>query len=274
MAELLIDRLRQVEQEILDVIHDICETNGLRYSLAYGTLLGAVRHKGFIPWDDDIDIMMPRDDYNKLISIWKEQAPEQYILQDCYTYPDCTNNFVKIRKDHTTFLQVERERSKSYHKGIFVDVFPMDRVAPTWLSRKYQQIMCKLDLLYNRGYRSGKKGISGLVERILLSADSRNYSKIQRWAESRATKWNLFETQPFFCFCRLQDVTRYYRSDLFNKTIKIEFNGKQYCSVENYDEFLKDRYGDYMQLPPVEERVWGHHPILIDFTRNYDEIDC
>lgn len=79
------DQLQQqiwaTEQEILDVIHQVCTEHGLRYSLAYGTLIGAVRHKGFIPWDDDIDLMMPREDYEKLLAIWNEAAPKGYILQ-------------------------------------------------------------------------------------------------------------------------------------------------------------------------------------------------
>lgn len=113
------------EQEILDVIHQVCTEHGLRYSLAYGTLIGAVRHKGFIPWDDDIDIMMPREDYEKLIAVWDQAAPKGYILQNTRTYPDFTQNFTKIRKDHTTFLQDEAERTKHYHKGIFVDISPV-----------------------------------------------------------------------------------------------------------------------------------------------------
>lgn len=112
------------EQEILDVIHQVCTEYGLRYSLAYGTLIGAVRHKGFIPWDDDIDLIMPREDYEKLLAIWNEAAPKGYILQNTRTDPDFTQNFTKIRKDHTTFLQDESEREKHYHKGIFVDIFP------------------------------------------------------------------------------------------------------------------------------------------------------
>lgn len=86
------DQLQQqiwaTEQEILDVIHQVCTEHGLRYSLAYGTLIGAVRHKGFIPWDDDIDIMMPREDYEKLIAVWNQSAPKGYILQNTRTDSD------------------------------------------------------------------------------------------------------------------------------------------------------------------------------------------
>ena len=145
-----IQQVWTVEQDILDVIHHICSEHGLRYSLAYGTLIGAVRHKGFIPWDDDIDLMMPREDYEKLLSLWDSTAPKGYILQNVRTNPDFTQSFTKIRKDHTTFLQFEFEREKCYHKGIFVDIFPGDRVAPSKLGRSIQHTACAVNLLYNR----------------------------------------------------------------------------------------------------------------------------
>ena len=88
-----IGRVWAVEQEILDVIHQVCTEHGLRYSLAYGTLIGAARHQGFIPWDDDIDLMMPREDYDKLLQIWNDAAPACYILSNGDTEKDCYINF-------------------------------------------------------------------------------------------------------------------------------------------------------------------------------------
>ena len=96
-----IEELRSVEQGILDVFSNICDTNDLKYSLAYGTLLGAVRHHGFIPWDDDIDVMMPREDYDKLIEIWHSQAPKEYIL-------DCQNT----KRQHNIYSLRSREKKK------------------------------------------------------------------------------------------------------------------------------------------------------------------
>lgn len=110
--DVTLHRLWEVELEILDVIHDVCVKYNLRYTLAFGTLIGAVRHNGFIPWDDDIDIVMPRKDYDKLISVWNTDVPSGYILQFKENSPDFEQNFVKIRKDHTAFLQEESERVK------------------------------------------------------------------------------------------------------------------------------------------------------------------
>lgn len=188
------DQLQQqiwaTEQEILDVIHQVCTEHGLRYSLAYGTLLGAVRHKGFIPWDDDIDLMMPREDYEKLLVIWNQSAPKGYILQNTRTDSDFTQNFTKIRKDHTTFLQDEAERTKHYHKGIFVDIFPGDRVPSGKLEKTVQYIACAINLLYSRGHTSGSGGLIGKAESILLKAPKKKYTIRRERAEKSIRRWN------------------------------------------------------------------------------------
>ena len=202
------DQLQQqiwaTEQEILDVIHQVCTEHGLRYSLAYGTLIGAVRHKGFIPWDDDIDLMMPREDYEKLLVIWNQSAPKGYILQNTRTDSDFTQNFTKIRKDHTTFLQDEAERTKHYHKGIFVDIFPGDRVPSGKLEKTVQYIACAINLLYSRGHTSGSGGLIGKAESILLKAPKKKYTIRRERDEKSIRRWNgkLFCTagQLFFDF--------------------------------------------------------------------------
>lgn len=139
-----IEDVWKVEQEILDVFHKVCVDNNLKYSIAYGTLLGAVRHKGFIPWDDDIDVIMPREDYEKLRTLWVKNAPKKYIFQDYYTDKNYINNFAKIRKDKTAFVQSEKEKDFNYHKGIFIDVFPADRVPNSSMSRKFKSCMWQL----------------------------------------------------------------------------------------------------------------------------------
>ena len=262
-----------VEQEILDVIHQLCIQNGLRYSLAYGTLLGAVRHGGFIPWDDDIDLMMPREDYNKLLEIWNQTAPEGYILVNGDTSADYTNNFSKIVKDHTTFLQCEEDRSKSFHKGIFVDIFPCDRTAPGKLGQKLQYYACAVNLLFSRGYTSGSGGIIGIIERILLRFPKRFHSVFWRASERYLTKWNTKVYTPYIFPCTIRECRKRYPADLFDNMGSILFNGKAYCSVSDTDKYLRFGYGDYMQLPPEEDRVWKHHPIIIDFEHNYEELN-
>ena len=149
-----LEKMWEIEQEILDVIHEVCCKHNIRYSLAYGTLIGAVRHKGFIPWDDDIDLMMPRADYDKFKEAWFKENPKGYILMDYHTHPENTNTFMKIVKDNTTFLQDERAKTLNFHKGIFVDIFPGDNMAPEGIQRKIQYVASALYLLFSRGYLS------------------------------------------------------------------------------------------------------------------------
>ena len=267
-------QLWETEQEILDVIHKVCTENGLRYSLAYGTLLGAVRHGGFIPWDDDLDIMMPREDYEKLISIWPSAAPKGFLLETERMYDDFVNTFLKIRKDHTAFLQFDSERTKRHHKGIFVDIFPADRLAQGKLSRQVQYFDFAVSLLFNRGYKSGAGGIIGAAERVLLKTVPRKYyRRISNLAGEKSRRWNGNQSAPLVFPCTIRDCKRYYPADLFDHLELILFNGKQYYAFRDRDRFLTIRYGDYMQLPSEEERVWKHHPLLIDFTHNYEELE-
>lgn len=262
----------KIEQEILNVIHGICIEHNLRYSLAYGTLIGALRHKGFIPWDDDIDIMMPREDYEKLMTIWSQVAPDGYLLQNYHICSDYTNNFAKVVKDHTTFLQNEEDRTKSFHKGLFVDIFPADRVAPGLLMRKIQFVACAVNLLYSREYRSGISGMTGIAENLLLALPKYFHLKLRDMAERVIKRWNKIDSGQYFFPCTIQCCKRYYSPDLFQNLIDIEFNGKKYSAVSGYDAYLRKTYGDYMQLPPEEERIWKHHPIIIDFEHNYEEL--
>ena len=273
LEENCIVALWKTEQEILDVVHKICTDNNLRYSLAYGTLIGAVRHQGFIPWDDDIDLIMPRDDYDKLISIWDRVAPADYTLQNKETDPDFTQSFTKIRKRHTTFLQDESERWKNYQKGIFIDIFPGNRIAPTRLLQTEQLILCCISLLYSREHISESNGLVGLVERILLTVP-RNQRKVYReFAQKQIERWKHLESAPFFFPSTIIDAQKKYPSNMFTKLKTIEFCGKEYLCVADPDTVLRIDYGDYMALPPEPEGTWKHHPIILDFEHDLEEIE-
>lgn len=261
------------EQSVLDELDRLCTENGLRYSLAYGTLLGAVRHGGFIPWDDDVDIMMPREDYDRLMERWPEIAPKSLILDRCDRDPENCNVFSKARKDHTTFLQFEYERDAHFHKGIFNDIFPLDRVPQSKLARKLQYADFAFMLLFNRGYPSGSKGAVGLAERFLLRLvpKKRYFAVSQRFAR-RGRRWNNRPAAYLVCPVTIRDCKRYYPADLFDSLERIGFQGGTYSAFSKAEEFLTIRYGDFRQLPPEEDRVWKHPPLLVDYERNYEEL--
>lgn len=268
----LISDVWKHEQDILDVVHKICVENNLRYSLIFGTLLGAVRHSGFIPWDDDVDIIMPRNDYEKLLSIWNDVSPKEYILQNKRTDPDFTQNFTKIRKDNTTFIQDEVEKTKKYHTGIFIDIFPADRVAPIGIKRKKQYIENAFNLLCARGYTSSNKGVLSFVEKMILSLPQNIQLKIYYKTEKSISKWVNNTKLEWYSPNTIKVCKRYFNSNLFDNLITLNFNGKEYFCVSDYHSLLTKIYGDYLTLPPIEKRTWTHHPIIIDFERNYNKL--
>lgn len=262
----------ETELDILDAIDRICRRNNLKYSLAYGTLLGAVRHGGFIPWDDDIDIIMPREDYNIFLNAWEKEHPDEYILQNKYTEKNFTQNFSKIRKYHSTFLHSYEEAKKGYHTGIFVDVFPGDKIPTSALARKIQFANIAINLLYARNYTSGSSGIRNLVEKLLLALPAGLKMRMYKSTDKAIQKYNKNESLPFVFANTIEWAKKEYPSDMFNYLIDIQFQGHTYRAFGEYDRILTLDYGDYMQLPPEAERVPKHHPVLIDLNKNYYEL--
>ena len=263
----VLEQLRACEIEILDVIVEFCDRNQLRYSLGYGTLIGAVRHKGFIPWDDDIDILMPRKDYEFLRSKWDNP---NYYIHDFYKDIEFTNNFIKIRKKHTTFCS---EKGDNKHmSGIFVDIFPADRVPDIRILQLYQFFLFAVNLLFTRGFPSGHGGALGFAERLLLKLPRKSQIKLRNYSDKAKRKWNDTNKGQYVNGSTIIESRVYYPDYMFKDFIEVEFCGKKYKSVKCFDEFLTIMYGDYMQLPPEDERIWSHRPDILSFDKDYDEL--
>lgn len=274
----MLPKVKYTELEILKVVDQFCKENNIKYSLAYGTLLGAVRHKGFIPWDDDIDIFMLREDYEKFIELWLDNPVEGYILENKRTNPNYDQCLTKIRKDHTTYLQEsphgdKNEVNSGYHTGIFIDVFPLDRIANTPIQGKIQKLTAMFYFLYSRGFAfdRGSAFVKLGCNILLKLVPKTKYSKIVLILEKKLQKYN-FTNNRLVSFDTMEDLSRVFESDLMDEFIDIEFENERFKAVKDYKGFLTEQYGDYMQLPPEEERVWYHHPIVIDFEHNWDEI--
>ncbi len=141
--------------EILVAFNGICQKHNLQYWLAYGTLLGAVRHKDFIPWDDDLDVIMPREDYEKFLSIAQEELPDNYFLQTPKTDKYYHNFFAKIRDRESTFIDVwEKKRDVRYHQGIYIDIFPHNTISDSNLVKTlYRTLAFVSKLMHNRHIR-------------------------------------------------------------------------------------------------------------------------
>ena len=266
-------QLQNTELEILEIVDCFCRNHNIDYSLTYGTLIGAVRHKGFIPWDDDIDLMMSRTNYDRFIRTWEKDPPDGYFLQTDETDSLYGNNFLKIRKKGTTFIQTEGEKSCPYHTGIFIDIFPVDRVAPPGSKREIQYLFCQISMLMTRNHSSGKKGLSGFIEKVLLGLPNPVKKKIKRIAYKQKVKWNDSDLKGLLLFWNgtIYGAKTYFESDLFDNYIELPFEGRSFKAFQCYDSFLRGYFGDYMQMPPENQRV-THHPIVVDFEREYWQI--
>lgn len=261
-----------VTLEILNVIDKLCRENDIRYSLCAGTLLGAVRHQGFIPWDDDLDVCMSREHYERFIEVWKKVQPCGYILQNKDNTPNFTRGFTKIRKDHTTFIQNDSEIAR-YHTGIFVDIFPMDRV-PNGLARwAFYCDCCKYQLLTRQFVPCDSNIIIKCFCRLYLMCTSSNHivhrkkleKKLLKYTHDNRLRMAILETQ--------RSMRTTFPSDIMEEFCELKFEGQFYMCFSNWYAFLENNYGDYMQLPPESERVWKHHPLIIDFEHNYEELN-
>ncbi|MBR1675824.1 MAG: LicD family protein [Clostridia bacterium] len=265
-------KIQETEIEILLKIDEICRRHNIQYSLYAGTMLGAIRHKGFIPWDDDIDIAMLRSDYYRFIEIWEMEKPVGYILQNKEKDPKFTQSFTKIRKDHTTFLQYESERG-IYHTGIFVDIFPMDRIPDNKIQKFLFFWHCYKYQLYTREFIPPKSNIIvKLIAKLHLSTSKNKIKQRREKLIKVITKYNFNKSYKLVEISTVPTMKHALPADLFDSFIDVEFNGFTFQSVKEYHTWLSSLYGDYMHLPPESERTWTHHPIILDFEHNYEEL--
>lgn len=260
--------------EILKVFDKFCREHVLKYSLYAGSLLGAVRHKGFIPWDDDLDVCMERSEYDRFVALWEQLPPEGYILQNKENTPAYWQSFSKIRKDHTTFLQEEREVGK-YHTGIFLDIFPLDRIPDDKLNRAFYKWHCMKYQLLTREFVPPKAGtlvrLGSSV--ILASIPKSRREKVRQNALKKVSRYNSQRDLEVAAIETMASLRRPFAPDMLDAYIFLSFEDGEFMCFAGWDDHLRRKFGDYMQLPPVEERVWKHHPIVIDFEHNYEELN-
>ena len=267
MREMTRAELRNCQIAILDFFNKLCCDNNLRYWIEYGTLLGAVRHKGYIPWDDDIDVAMFREDYDKLINICRLNPNARYQLSCVENDPLCMYPFGKIIDTQTVLYELGEDGIKT---GVYIDVFVYDN-APEDINKR-NKIFDKLDFYGKlRKYQlpMGKaplslKRILVLLTRALISLFPKQYftKKIIKNAKKSCNIKSDFVsdfTCPYY-------YTRWcVHKSIFEELTELEFEKHYYKAPKRYDEWLRLQYGDYMKLPSVEERKAAQHKIRAYF---------
>ncbi len=270
--------LNSIQLEMLLEVDRICKKNKIQYQLAEGTLLGAIRHKGFIPWDDDIDIWMLRNDYNQFIAVCEKELSEKYFLQTIDTDPCYLNHFLKIRRNNSLFLTSVCPDTKM-HKGIYIDIFPLDNVKPKTFSGKIQYlstilitglyVMKKLDKLY-KSYRkrSIKRYLCYLSFYLLKVIPDQVFVTMQKKV---INDFNNEETE-YVTQLLNNPKENYYkhmikRTDFYD-TIEGNFEGYKFPIPKNYDKILLRLYGNYNEYPPVHKQKSHHGLIKLKFPES------
>ena len=266
-------KLQLIQLEILTFVDRICREHQIPYSLYAGTLLGAVRHKGFIPWDDDLDICMSRENYDRFIQLWPTISHDGYIMQNKENCPAFTQSFTKIRKEHTTFLQEAWEAGR-YHTGIFIDIFPIDRIPDSKIGRLIftWDVLCYQ--LYTREFPPKQYGVEKWIVALVLltmTPKARRADK-RRKLLSNIVRFNPVHHYETVAIETLSSVKKPFAADMLDEYVFLPFENGNFMCFAGWDDHLKRKYGDYMQLPPEDQREWKHHPIILDFEHNYEEL--
>jgi lipopolysaccharide cholinephosphotransferase len=257
------EELRKLQAVMLDMLVEvdgICRKHGIKYSIVAGTLLGAVRHKGFIPWDDDADIAMFRSEYEKFRDVCAfELDADKYFFQDNTTDRHYRWGYGRIRRRDSEFVRRGQEHLKM-RTGIFLDIFPGDKIPNLWPLRALHSGYCwalRKILYAETGKITGKSGLTRTIYkalgRIPPSWVFGRLDGLQRFWNKRETKFNRTLTFPPRAGLSMGVPNRW----LENLT-ELEFEGHAFYALRDWDEYLRWRFGDYMTPPPQEKRHW--HP--------------
>ena len=250
------DEIHTYLLDILKEVDSFCTRNGLRYSMAYGTLLGAVRHKGFIPWDDDIDILMPRPDFDRFVKTFgNEEGGARYrCLYNTVNADECfVHFFAKVHDTHTVSLQ---GKSEKYRFGLNIDVFPVDG--------KPDDINVQRSMERKLSSWSHRLNICG-TRFNLLDFHQPIVSKLEAHLfgpEHWVRKCDALMRSYDFDKCRLagsvsvmyNGLKEIFEKEMFENYTELEFEGCRFKAFSQWEKFLVQQYGDYMQLPPVNKR--------------------
>lgn len=244
--EILHDRMLQIATEV----DRICREQGFKCSLYGGSVIGAVRHNGFIPWDHDIDMCMPRKDYDKFVKYMKTHPNEKIFFSNYSSEKRYPNNWGKVRLNGTVFQEKELANLTDLHNGVFIDLHPIDNIVP-----KFLNIQVKLAMFWScvGKVKSGiYNGSAGKIKVYRLFSWL-PYGVINAVRGASMKIFKHLPTKYVYKVAHPNNGIYPIPRNTFEHLIEHKFEDKIFFIPENYDEFLTKRYGDYMQIPPESE---------------------
>lgn len=271
LRQVQLAQLKTCQLAIFKQFVSVCERLGLRYFVIGGTLIGAVRHQGFIPWDDDIDVAMPRVDYERFLQRAQALMPEYYFLQTFETDPAYPANFAKIRDSRTTFIETSVSKLDINH-GVYIDIFPLDYYPENswkrvWLEFRKKVLTVRVAAQFylpNEKLHFIKNLVRGVSKIFCPSAA----------VAVRRREWLFTNVKKNGLLCNYGGAwgnKEIFPASWFSDVCVMHYEDLVVYGPKDYDKILKHVYGDYMQLPPEEERVGHHYALVVDLERPYTE---
>ena len=264
-----LSEVQKVEYNILCLFKRICEKYGLRYYLSGGTLLGAVRHKGSIPWYDDIDVSMPYTDYLSFLNVAQNELGDDYFVQNQETENNFPSPFTKIRLNNSTFLD---SSFKNWHinHGIWIDIFPIINIEPkrhSSISRVLK--VCKI-LQMDDLIESNKKVFCDIYGKNIVNVMRILYKGVpiekRKKIHGSLLKRICADNDSEYCAELVGSQLVLLPNDIYSDSAELIFEDDTFSVPCNYKKYLELNYGDYMELPPIEERK-GLHADIIDLNK-------
>ena len=260
--------LQRTLLEILEDIDSVCKRENIQYYLIAGTLLGAVRDKGFIPWDDDLDIAMPREDYDRFVENAAQWLGDKYYFQNYISDKKYFIPFSKVRLNGSVFKE-KALANLDIHHGVYVDVFPIDSVSENRAMRRLDSAFFMLmfaGLMAKSGHSPYYTVLSPCGEwlfRVIRWVTKLIPRRVIVFCTEKLMRRHNKSNSEVCCFCWLRLDWLFRWNDMGAGT-RILFEGKMFCAPQKPEECLRNQYGEYMRLPPEEQRVPGHE--VLEFS--------
>lgn len=267
--------LSPVQEKLLSMLkwfHDYCNNHELTYYIVGGSMLGAIRHGGFIPWDDDIDVVLPRPDYDRLINLFQNKI-DHYLLESPYTgNDDFYYTYAKLYDTDTTL--VERTK-RNCRRGLYIDVFPLDGIGKT--EKEVDKNFLKVDILNmflmtrtcaitkRRGFlKNASIAVSRIIPQFIVN-DHKLVLQVDKVAASFGYEESKYVANLMGAYRKMEVMEK----SIFGKPTEYQFEDIVVNGVEKYEEFLTHIYGDWRKLPPKEKQITAHEYLEMNLDKSW-----
>lgn len=256
MSDYDLRKMQLIQLEMLKEVDRICKEHNIKYCIIAGTMLGAIRHKGYIPWDDDADIAMLREEYDKFTDVCERELDKsKFYFQDHKNTDGYRWGYGKLRRKDTVFIRKGQEHMP-YESGVFIDIFPLDQTPNTKSMRKLYDIGCTIirKILWSEvGAKTecnkSMKYLYNILSKIPRDTVFKFYEKLKKIGKNGKSDWVRILTFPTPC-----NGEYGYKKRWYEKLEYIEFEGYLFSGIKEYDDYLSFKFGNYLELPPLEQR--------------------